>query len=302
MKKLFRIRNVFIILIAFILVLIAIFLIKQTFLTSKRELIIGTVKKGELIQRVTIAGEVVPNRSTFITAPYNGYIKKIYVKIGDKLKEGNPIVSISQTLDFSDRVFPIRAPFDGTVVHIEKMEGEYVYANMGSSDDCIVRMDDVSRLFVNAKVPEIDIVKIKKGQDVLIKATAILDRQYHGIITEISLASLKTTTNSWRDSTSANFPIKVEITDKDEVIKPGMTVTIDVVTNRLDNVLLLGQEYLYQKDDEYFVYLEDGQRRDVKTGLSNEVYTEIKEGLREGDRVRQYDFTQLVKDMGNVRR
>ncbi len=43
----------------------------------------GTVVREDLIQRVTIAGEIAPLRKTIITAPYNGYVKKLFVKVGD---------------------------------------------------------------------------------------------------------------------------------------------------------------------------------------------------------------------------
>ena len=47
----------------------------------------GTVAKGELIQRVTFSGTVSPNRKSVITAPYNGYVRNVYVRVGEKVQE-----------------------------------------------------------------------------------------------------------------------------------------------------------------------------------------------------------------------
>ena len=88
---------------------------------------IGTVKKGDLIQNVTVAGTVFPIRKTTYAPPYNAYVKKIYVKLGQKVKKGDPVVSLEQSLGgVHENVFPMRAPFDGTVVQILHGEGEYV--------------------------------------------------------------------------------------------------------------------------------------------------------------------------------
>ncbi|MBI3554684.1 MAG: efflux RND transporter periplasmic adaptor subunit, partial [Deltaproteobacteria bacterium] len=47
---------------------------------------IGEVHKGELVQRVTVAGTVIPRKRTVLMPPYNGYIKKIYVRVGDTVR------------------------------------------------------------------------------------------------------------------------------------------------------------------------------------------------------------------------
>jgi len=86
----------------------------------------GIVVREDLIQRTTIAGTVVPFRKTIITAPYNGYVKRMYVKVGDTVKQGDPIVTVVQSLQSSDNVFPVRSPFDGIVVQVEKSEGEFI--------------------------------------------------------------------------------------------------------------------------------------------------------------------------------
>lgn len=141
----------------------------------KRE---GVVQRMDLIQRVTIAGNVRPERKTIVTAPFNGYIKKLYVKIGQKINKNDPIVSIVQSLQSVDPIFPLRAPFEGTVVSIRKYEGEFVKRD--DPKDFILRIDSLKNLYIISNVPEIDSVKIKIGQEVIIKASAIIDKKYKG--------------------------------------------------------------------------------------------------------------------------
>src|SRR5262249_29427834 len=118
----------------------------------------GVVARGDVVQRVTISGLVTPIRTASLTSPYDGYIQKMFVEIGQKVKKGEPIVTISQTPDGSmEQIFPLRAPFAGEVVQVLKTEGANVVGSTSSSTDkSVVRIDDLSKLFVLSDTPEID--------------------------------------------------------------------------------------------------------------------------------------------------
>jgi multidrug efflux pump subunit AcrA (membrane-fusion protein) len=247
------------------------------------------VTKGDLIQRVTIAGSIVPFRKSVITAPYNGYVKKLFVKIGDHVKAGDPLVSINQSLQSSDGVFPLRAPFNGYVVQEGKEEGEFV--KEGDAKDFIVRIDDLSKLFIVANSPEIDRVKVKEGQEGIIKASAVSGKTYKGIIRELSNAAKER--EEYSRSQVAEFPIRIEILDPDEQLKSGMSVVVDIVTDKKEKVLMLRHEFIRKENDSYFVIMKDKKRRDIKVGIQNEEVFEILDGLREGDFIEQVDFSEL---------
>ncbi|OFZ15735.1 MAG: hypothetical protein A2Z20_05220 [Bdellovibrionales bacterium RBG_16_40_8] len=264
---------------------------KQNNLSSNGKEGLGSVKKSDLIQRVTIAGVVVPNRKTIITAPYNGYIRKIFVKIGDRVKQGDPIVSIVQSLQSSDPVYPLRAPFPGTVVQVEKNEGEYI--KEGDAKEFVVRIDDLEKLFVLTNAPEIDRVKIKAGQEAVIKASAILTRSYKGIIRELSLAAKEK--EQWGQS-QVEFPIRVEVLDQDQELSPGMSVVIDIITNKKENVLTLRHEFIHRENEKYFVILKNGKKRSIEVGIQNEEAFEIRDGLKEGEQVQQINFSTLIQN------
>ncbi len=249
--------------------------------------IIGKVERGDLVQRVTIAGTVAPNRRTVISAPYNGYVRKIFVTMGQKLKAGDPVVSVAPSLTGNlDEVYPMRVPFAGTVVQILKTEGEYVDQNNREMNQ-LVRIDDLDKLFVDAISPEIEVGKIKVGQEVQIKAAAILDRSYAGSIKHISLAAKEQ--NQWEKS-RIEFPVTVEVTDPDGRLMPGMSVVIDVIANKKTGVLTLKHEFVNRDGEDYFVVRKSGEKRPIKVGLRNEESFEILEGLAEKDEVKSIDF------------
>ena len=262
---------------------------KSRSVVSHPDIGIGEVLKGSLIQRVTIAGTVVPLKKTIVTAPYDGYVKKIFVKIGDVVKQGDPIVSVAQLLQSGDEIYPLRSPFSGVVVQIEKAEGEFVKA--GDPKEFILRIDDTKKLFVVANAPEIDRVKVKLGQEAIVKASAIINRKYKGIIREISLAAKEK--DQWSRSQVIEFPIRMELTDMDELIQPGMSVVIDIITQKKENVLTLRHEYIRRDGEKYFVILANGKRKDIQVGLQNEEAFEVISGLDIGEKIKQVDFSNL---------
>ena len=274
-----------------VIVIIAISILKSEILSSHQDVRIGKVVQETLIQRVTIAGSVESNLNTVVTAPYDGYVKKIYVKLGEQIRSGDPMVSVAQSLQAVENVFPIRAPFSGTVTQIMKSEGQFV--KQSDSKEFILRIDDLSKMYINANAPEIDVVKIQLGLETVIKISAVLSRNYKGIVREISLAA--TPKEQWGSRSQVDYLIKIEILDADFKLKPGMTAVVDIITSKKDNVLTLGHEFIQKENDNYFVILKDGSRRNIKVGLQNETAFEITDGLSESQDVQQVDFLKLIE-------
>lgn len=252
----------------------------------------GKVERMDLIQRVSIAGIVTPRKKTIILAPYNGYIRKLFVGIGDRVKRGDPLVIISQSSHASEEGFPLRSPLDGVVVQVNKAEGEFAREN--DNKDFILRIDDLDKLYIYANAPEIDRAKIAKGQEVIIKASALTDKTYKGQIKDLALAANEK--EQWSRSQVVEFPIRVEVLEKDDAIRPGMSVVLDVVTARKEKVLMLRHEFIRKDQEQYYALDAKGRRKDIKIGLQNEEGAEILEGLNEGEQIKQIDFAELVKD------
>jgi multidrug efflux pump subunit AcrA (membrane-fusion protein) len=243
------------------------------------------VTRGDLVQRVTVSGMVVPRRKAVIAPPYAGYIEKIFVEVGQKVRAGDPLLSITQVIQQNgNTAFPLRAPFSGTVVQKAKSEGEYVEP---SKDSLLVRVDDLGTLFVEADVPELEIPKIRLGQEVFVKAASLGKTLSRGVIRQIALAS-----KDRRDAGRGNieFPIKIEITETTPGLRPGMSTIVDILAEKRNQVLTLRHEFVKRAGDAYSVTLESGEVRPIEVGLQNEEAFEIVSGLKEGDKVRRVEF------------
>jgi len=258
---------------------------------------LGTVERGDLVVKVTISGVMMPRRHALIAAPYNGYVQKLYVKIGDRIQEGAPVVSVAQAIGGAhEEVFPLRSPLSGVVAQVWRREGEYVAASAGGAqgDSGLVRIDDVTKFNVESNVPEVEIGKLRVGLPVLIRAVAVASRTYTGRISEIALAARE---QAGYDRSRIEFPITITVNDQDEQIKSGMSVVIDIIVREAKNALTLPHEYVQRGPSGYFVTTASGQKKPVEVGLSNEEAFEIKSGVELGEQVRQVDFLAVGGDL-----
>lgn len=284
-KKLF-----FSIVIAGLLFAIGFYVVKKMTPESTTPSVLGVVERKDLVQRISFAGVITSQRRSIITAPYSGYVKTLFVKIGDKVKKGDALVSIAASLDSFEPVHPLRAPFSGLVTLIRKSEGEFVKEN--DAQDYVLRIDDVSRYFVEAKVPEIDRLKVEIGQVAIIKASAISDVPLNGVVRRLSLApEEKAQGFTFGGKSQVEYLVFIEITDADQRLKPGMSAIIDVIAASAKQVLAIGHEFVHD-DNPPYVILKDGTKREIKIGLKNDEAVEVVDGLKEGEQVRQVEFAQ----------
>lgn len=148
----------------------------------------------------------------------------------------------------------ITAPFDGTVTDIPVKVGDVV--TIGSQ---AFRLDDLSNLLVDVEVSEIDINRVKVGQEVSLSFDAILSRGYKGEVVEVARVG---NTNQG----VVNFTVSVQLSDADELVLPQMTAAINIVVIQLDDVVLIPNRAVRLVDGQRVVYL-------LKNGIPTE--TEI---------------------------
>lgn len=256
---------------------------------SEKQMRVISPTTGDIEQKVSLTGFIAPLRMTTITPPYDGYVQKLFVKVGDKVKPNDPIVTIVPKVgDSSDQTFPLRTPFGGSVVQILRSEGEFVKASTDKS--VVVRIDDLSTLYIEVDAPEIDYAKVETGMEAIVRATSLGDRDYHAKITDVSRASKLM--ENW-DRARVEFPLRLVILDPDDKLKSGMSAVADIVTRSAKSVLMLPHEFINRDKDGYFVTTAQGEKRKIEVGLSNEEAFEVKSGISESDQVRAVDFLAL---------
>lgn len=257
---------------------------------------IGEATVENIEQRITVSGVLRGKRSAYITPSYIGYVTDLKVKVGDRVKEGQPIVRIAQTMDQPlDQIYPLRAPFAGVVTQVLKREGEFINETSGSTsvtNGSLVRVDDLSEVWLDAAVPETDIAKLQKGLMCIVRPNALNGTTYQGAVQEISLSS-RESYDRW-DRGKVEFPISIRIINPNDKIRPGMSAVVDIISAKAENVITLPHEFVHRENNSYYVIDIEGEKIPVDVGLSNESLVEIKKGLTAGTKVRMIDFSEVA--------
>ena len=165
------------------------------------------------------------------------------------------------------------APFDGIVSAVNFGVGDSI--GTGTA----VSMVDLGQLEVKVMVSEVDMVKIRGRQSVMISVDALPGAMYHGALATISPVGMVT-------SGVVNYPVIVTVTNPDGKIKPGMTANLAVSVDRRENVLVVPIRAVRAQGSQKIVVVEyKGQTIQVPvgTGLSSDTQVEVTSGLQEGD-------------------
>jgi HlyD family secretion protein len=182
----------------------------------------------------------------------------------------------------------IIAPFDGTITDATPIPGDRV-----SPGTAAFRLDDLSRLLVEVQVSEVDINTIEIGQDVVVTFDAALGKEYHGNVVEVAQAASVV-------AGVVNFGATVELTDADELVKPGMTAAVTVTVKQLEGVLLVPNRAVRLIEGKRYVYVLRGgsiEAVEIILGASSDTVSEVLSGeLQEGSIVvlnPPADFTSM---------
>lgn len=151
------------------------------------------------------------------------------------LKSQNAAVkSARATLDRNRRnleLAVIRSPIDGIVIGRTVEAGQTVAASL-STPTLYVIAQDLARMEILADVDESDIGQIKVGQDVRFEVASYLNEKFTGSVTQIRLQP-KTVSNV------VTYTVVVEAANDRGLLLPGMTATVDFITARHTDVLLI---------------------------------------------------------------
>jgi HlyD family secretion protein len=172
----------------------------------------------------------------------------------------------------------IVAPFDGIITNVDSKPGDQV--NPGTP---AFRLDDLSHLWVDVEVSEVDINQVQEGQPAILTFDAILAKEYSGEVVEVSPIG-----NNQQGV--VNFKVTVELTDTDSDVRPGMTSGVEIVVSQLDNALLVPNQAVRAEEGKRMIYIleEDGQltKVEVTLGASSDRFSQLLEGdLTPGDMI-----------------
>jgi HlyD family secretion protein len=169
------------------------------------------------------------------------------------------------------------APFAGIVTEAHPLPGDQVGAGATA-----FRVDNLTSLYVDVEVSEVDINSVNVGQPVTLSFDAILEKEtpYNGLVVEVAQAGTAV-------QGVVSFKVTVELTDADELVKPGMTAAVNIVVKEIKDQLLVPNRAVRLSDSKRVVYLlVDGLpvKTEIRLGSSSDSMSVIAGGdIKEGD-------------------
>lgn len=227
----------------------------------------------------------------------------------------------------------ITAPVSGIVTQLNVEKGERVVGTLQMSGTEMMRVSKLTTMEVRVDVSENDIHKVTVGDDVDVEVDAYLGRKFLGKVTETGKSASNIGAASVLNTDQVtNFMVKIRIdpasyadlmsSRKQYPFLPGMSASVDIFTQTAENVLALPIISVTAKEEEkkkedpesptkredrkgviqeiVFVVLGDTVGvRQVKTGIQDNDYIEIRDGLQEGETVVTGPYSAIARKLSS---
>jgi multidrug efflux pump subunit AcrA (membrane-fusion protein) len=178
--------------------------------------------------------------------------------------------------------FLIIAPKSGMVNYKRDWNGQKLGAGdqISSWENVVAILPNLSAMNSRTYVNEIDISKVKIGQEAIVQIDAFPDKSFTGQIHEVANMG-----EQMRNSNAKVFEVMIYVDGFDSILRPSMTTKNSIVTEVIDSVVFIPIEAVNTIDSISFVYARSGKRQQVVPGKSSETDIIIRAGLQQGDEV-----------------
>jgi hypothetical protein len=179
--------------------------------------------------------------------------------------------------------FIITAPSDGMIIYKRDRMGakRKVGSSISPWDNVVATLPDMSSMISKTYVNEIDVSKVKSGQQVEIIVDAFPEKSYTGVVTNVA--------NIGEQLPSADakvFEVLIDVKESDPILRPSMTTGNKIVTKTIDGVTFIPLESVQAGADSIpFVYMKNGTRQVVVLGESNENNVVVEQGIGPGTQI-----------------
>ena len=199
----------------------------------------------------------------------------------------------------------IYAPVDGTISMLNVELGERVVGTGQMSGTELMRLANLNAMEVAVEVNENDIIRVHLGDTSLIEADAFLGEEFKGIVTEI--ANSANVSGVSADQVT-NFEVKIRILDNTN-FRPGMTASVEVKTKLVKDVISIPIQAVTTRKDTAknennkkveCVFLFGNSMANftiVKTGIQDDKYIEVLEGITDSDMVIVAPYSLISKTL-----
>lgn len=191
----------------------------------------------------------------------------------------------------------ITSPLNGIIVSVPVEQGQTVNSNQ--TTPTIVEIADLSRMIIKPEISEGDITKVKAGMPVDFSIIGDPDNIYHTTLqsvdpgtttlTDGSSSSSLTSSSSSSSSSAIYYYGNLIVPNEDNKLRISMTTQNKIIVAQAKDVLVIPTITIKRKEGKPYVDVLQSnnkvEKRDITTGLSDDLNTEVLSGINEGDKV-----------------
>ncbi|MFQ5739356.1 MAG: HlyD family secretion protein [Acidobacteriota bacterium] len=198
------------------------------------------------------------------------------------VKQAEADVAHVQTLFDNTRV---RAPISGKVLWRYMEPGEVIVMQRPQP---ILTLVDLSRVIVRAEIDESEIQKVRVGQEAVVTADAYPGVQFNGKVLDIAASVGKKGITGETPGEMLDVKVmeaKIEL-PREAALKLGLTVDVAITILRKEDIPIIPQKAIDEKNGEALVTIRNGDSYEVRKvvrGAEDDRYVEVVDGLEEGD-------------------
>ncbi len=201
----------------------------------------------------------------------------------------------------------IFSPIDGTLVRLNSQVGERVVGTATMAGTEVMTIADLSRMEARVEIAEIDLGNIRAGQTAWLRSESFKDQRFPGEVTEIGSTAKEPPLGGAVEA--VRFEVRIRLKETG-TFRPGMTVTAQIETRHRENVPSVPIQSVAARPVRLpgggesrlgeVVFVVDGDHarmKPVRRGISDERFTEILEGVAEGETVVSGGYKALSRDL-----
>lgn len=217
----------------------------------------------------------------------------------------------------------IYSPMNGTISQLNVELGERVLGSGFSQGTNIMTVSDLSNMEASVDVDENDVVLISVNDTARVKIDAFGDKEFIGLVTQIGNSAQ--TSGLGTQEQIVNFEVRIKLIDPDSGLRPGMSCNANIETETVKNVLSIPIQSVTARSEDIKSPAEDDEEKapvvakkngnskpkevvflvesnkakmvEVKTGLSDDDYIEIKDGLSGGETVVTGSYRAISREL-----
>jgi len=207
---------------------------------------------------------------------------KVSGKIIEKIKEDGSYVAKGEVIAYIDRdevgfkfeKAPVESPLSGIIGRVSMDIGSNV-----TPQTAIALVVDMAKVKIDLDIPEKYLSRISLGQDATISVDAWPQEKFSGKISKVSPVV---------DLSTRTAPVEITVDNPKMQLKSGMFARVSLILEHRKDIPVILKEAIMGKEPNLYVYTVENNRaalKNIKLGIRQGPYYEVREGIKQGDAV-----------------